>query len=83
MNFIENQKNIRKLLLRPERRATRSTDPKKAGKTVPTFYRGIYVISRLENDNIHKIGMAHREGGLFERLKDYKLCFPFKNEFWV
>jgi len=83
MNFKNNEKSIRKLLLLPNRRKTQSKDPKKAKRTVPTFYRGIYVISRREEDDVHKIGMAHGAGGLFTRLKDYKLCFPFKDEFWV
>ena len=32
---------------------------------------------------MHKIGMAFGQGGLYQRLKDYKLCYAFEDEFWV
>ena len=83
MNFKDHEKDLRKLLLLPNRRATASTDPKKANNTKPTFYKGIYVLSKNEDDSTHKIGMAHGNGGLFERLKTYKMCFPYKDEFWL
>lgn len=82
MNFKDNQKNIQKLL-RSGTRTTRSTNPKKAGEKKTTYYRGLYVISRGEGDSTFKIGMAHGDGGLFTRLKSYKLCWPYENEFYV
>jgi hypothetical protein len=82
MNFKNNEKDIQKLL-RSGTRVTRSKDPKKNGQKRPTYHRGLYVISRGERDSTYKIGMAHGDGGLFTRLKSYKLCWPYENEFYV
>ena len=82
MNFKNNEKDIQKLL-RSGTRTTRSVDPKKKGQKKPTYFRGLYIISRGEEDSTFKIGMAHGEGGLFTRLKNYKLCWPYPKEFFV
>lgn len=82
MNFKNNEKDIQKLL-RTGTRLSQSKDPEKKGKKVATYHRGLYVISRLEGDTTHKIGMAHGEGGLFPRLKSYKLCWPYPKEYYV
>ena len=44
--------------------------------------KGVYVISKDLDDTHHKIGMAHGSGGLFNRLKSYKICWPYPKEYY-
>jgi len=79
MNFKKHEKKIKKLLVLSEKRRS---------ETHPTQYRyqyqkGVYVISKDLNDDHHKIGMAHGSGGLFNRLKSYKICFPYPKEYYL
>ena len=46
-------------------------------------YKGVYVISRDKNDTSFKLGMAWGKKGLFGRLKNYKLCFPYDGEYYL
>ena len=46
-------------------------------------WKGCYVISRNNQDTVHKLGVAWGEGGLFNRLKNYKICMPYKDEYYV
>ena len=76
MNWHTNKNGnirIKKLLQMPEK-----------GK----FYKGIYVISRDKNNNNdtklqYKIGMAYGEGGLYNRIRSYEMCYPYPDEFWI
>ena len=76
MNWHTNKNGnirIKKLLATPEK-----------GK----FYKGVYVISRDEHENKnddlqYKIGMAHGTGGLYERVKNYEMCYPYPDEFFI
>ena len=84
MNFNKRHKDIKKLLLHPEKR--KSGNPEKSDKE--QFYKGIYVISRDEetdkNDQLrYKIGMAYGAGGIYKRMDGYKMCFPYPDEFWM
>ena len=72
MNFIDNQLQIDELLLLPD---------KVGGKK--NYFKGVYIFSRDYDDTSYKIGMAWGKGGLFERLKSYKICYPYKNEFFL
>ena len=46
-------------------------------------YRGVYVISRHKNDTSFKIGVSYGKGGLFNRLKSYKICWPYEDEYYL
>ena len=83
MNFVRYEKSVQKLLKLPNKRDSKPN--KKTGKVTkkPTFYKGVYIFSKDEVSDVHKIGMAWGAGGMFQRLKGYKLCYPFENEFWV
>ena len=79
MNFKKQEKKIKKLLVLSEKRQS---------ETHPTQYRyqyqkGVYVISKDLDDTHHKIGMAHGSGGLFNRLKSYKICWPYPKEYYL
>lgn len=83
MNFNKHHKDIKKLLLRPEKR--KSSNPNKPHQE--QFYKGIYVISRdkeLDKNNRlqYKVGMAHGSGGIYKRMDGYKMGFPYPDEFW-
>ena len=84
MNWHKQHKELKTLLLRPEKR--KSSNPSKPDKQ--QFYKGVYVISRDLDENKnkelqYKIGMAHGYGGLFERLKDYEICYPYSDEYFI
>jgi hypothetical protein len=79
MNFKKQEKKIQKLLLLPEKRESQG----KTKKLVEQYQKGVYVFSKDLNDDNHKIGMSHGGGGLFNRLKTYKICYPFPNEFYL
>ena len=55
----------------------------KAPKLVDTFQKGLYIISRDVDDLTTKIGMAWGAGGLFQRVKSYKICFPYETELFI
>ena len=78
MNFKDHEKKIQSFLKTGSRKSTGKTE-----KNVATYQRGVYVISRFLNDDYVKIGMAHGDGGLFQRLKSYKICYPFKDEYFL
>ena len=82
MNFREREKTIKNLLLTGKRKSN-STDPKKKNNMKDTHERGVYVLSRKTDDTTYKIGMAFGQGGVFNRLMSYKLCFPNKDEFYL
>lgn len=84
MNFNTHYKDIKKLLLRPEKR--KSSSPNKPDQQ--QLYKGIYVISRDKetdkNDQLrYKVGMAHGAGGIYRRMDGYKMGFPYPDEFWL
>jgi hypothetical protein len=83
MNVVKYQTSIQKLLKLPNKRD--SAPNKKTGKVTkkPTYAKGVYFISQYEQSDVHKIGLAWGQGGLYERLKDYKLCYAFEDEFWL
>ena len=47
-----------------------------AGKNRATYAKGVYIFSVQGPDQVHKFGVAFGAGGLYERLKSYRLCFP-------
>ena len=79
MNVHTNQKNLEQLLLTGER----ESQGKKKGVR-PTYYSGVYILSRsLKNLNF-KLGMAWGTGGIFKRIiSQYKICFAGKDEFFI
>ena len=78
MNFKDHEKKIQSFLKTGSRKSQGKTE-----KNVATYQRGVYVISRFLNDDYVKIGNAHGSGGLFQRLKSYKICYPFKDEYFL
>jgi hypothetical protein len=77
MNFTDEQKAIEKLLLLPDKRVSIKGGDKKQ------YYKGVYIFSRDVDDTSYKIGMAWGVGGIFQRLKNYKICYPYENEFFI
>ena len=75
MNFTDNQFAIEKLLMLPDKVAGK--------KNKSAYFKGVYIFSRDYDDTSYKIGMAWGIGGLFQRLKNYKICYPYKNEFFL
>ena len=65
------------MLLLPDTRTSKS------GKTVKQHFKGLYVISRNKDDLTFKIGIAHGQVGLKPRLQSYKLCYPYKDEYYI
>lgn len=78
MNFHSNEKQLQKLLFIGKRDATGKTKTKKRCSNA-----GCYVISQKDNDPFKKIGTSYGSGGLYERIKNYKLCYNKKTEFFV
>ena len=64
-------------MLLPDKRTSKS------GKLVKQHFKGPYVISRHKDDLTFKIGIAHGQGGLKPRLQSYKICYPYKDEFYI
>ena len=79
MNFETHEKKIQRLCLLPDRRASKG----KTAKTVAQYHKGVYLISRDVDDVCYKIGVAYGAGGLFQRLKQYKHCFPYPTEYYL
>jgi hypothetical protein len=77
MNYTNYEASLGKLLLLPDTRLS------KTGKEKTQHFKGIYVISRSKDDLTFKIGVAYGDGGLKPRLQNYKLCYPYKDEFFV
>ena len=77
MNFFDNERNIKQLLILNEKRERVDKPP------ADKHWKGCYVISRNDHDNVHKLGVAWGDGGLFNRLKNYKICMPYKDEYFV
>ena len=78
MNFEVHEKKIQRLCLLPDRRASKGKT-----KTVAQYHKGVYLISRDVDDVCYKIGVAYGAGGLFQRLKQYKHCFPYPTEYYL
>ena len=81
MDFKRKQTDIRRLLVLSEKRKSKSTAKKVTYKY--QYQKGVYVFSKELNSDNHKIGMAFGGGGLFNRLKSYKICQPFPREFYL
>ena len=47
------------------------------------YHKGCYIIQRDAGDLSYKIGMSWGKSGLLVRLRSYKICFPYVNEFYV
>ena len=70
MNIHTYQKNISDLLLTGQRESTGKSKYKKK-----TYYSGVYMISRTLDHNLMKLGEAHGQGGLYQRIiGQYKIC---------
>jgi hypothetical protein len=70
MNFKLHERDLRRLLTIPGQRENEG-------------HKGCYIIQRDDGDDSYKIGVSYGRAGLWRRLKDYKICFPFLNEFYV
>lgn len=70
MNFKLHESDIKSLLSIPGQR-------QKEGQ------KGLYIISRDNPSDSYKIGVSYGRVGLWGRLKNYKICFPFLEEFHV
>lgn len=79
MNFKSHSTDIRNLL-RTGYRFSKSTKPENKKKKVATYNSGIYMVSRDYDDDFYKIGKSKN---LYNRLGDYKLCFPYPDEMWL
>jgi hypothetical protein len=79
MNVKDHEKDIGKLLLLPDTRASKGAKVKQ----VKQYFKGIYIFSRDKDDLNFKIGVAYGAGGIFQRLKNYKICYPYRNEFFL
>ena len=79
MNVHTYQKNLEQLLLTGERESKGKTKSLR-----PTYYSGVYILSRsLENQNF-KLGMSWGTGGIYKRIiSQYKICFAGKDEFFI
>lgn len=76
MNFKQNEKDLQRLLYEGTRTSSK-------GNSVPTYFKGVYLISGEKVAPSYKIGMAFGQGGLFNRLMSYKICWPYINEFYL
>ena len=78
MNVHTHQHDLEQLLRTGVRESKGKT------KVRPTYYSGVYILSRsLENQNF-KLGMSWGTGGIFKRIiSQYKICFAGKNEFFI
>lgn len=75
MNFKDNQNDVRQLLKYPDR-----VKSKISGRLRPRYFPGCYLITRKLNDNEWKVGTS---SNLYMRLKDYKICWPYEDEFYI
>ena len=80
LNIHTHQKSIADLL----QEGTRLSAGKTA-KTTKTHYPGVYIISRTKVYDIFKLGEAHGNGGLYDRIiHQYKICYSLKSsEFFL
>ena len=76
MNFKENHESIELLLKDKEYR-----NEKRQKKQ--SFMKGVYIFSKFRDSKYRKIGLAAGEGGIFQRLKYYTICFPHEDEFFI
>jgi hypothetical protein len=79
MNYHQNKKLLSDLLLTWKR----NSDGKDKKKLVNTFNNGCYIISQKEKDFFMKLGTAYGKGGLMQRLRNYQICYPSDDEFWI
>lgn len=84
MNFNSHYKEVKRLLLRPDKRKSANSNKPDQQQ----YYPGIYVISRDKeldkNQQLqYKIGMAWGSGGIYKRMDGYKVGFPYEDEFWM
>ena len=79
MNVHTYQKDLEQLLLTGER------ESQGKNKVVrPTYYSGVYILSRSLKNLNYKLGMAWGTGGIFKRIiSQYKICFAGKDEFFI
>tara|TARA_R110000823_G_scaffold209409_1_gene339642 strand:+ start:357 stop:929 length:573 start_codon:yes stop_codon:yes gene_type:complete len=77
MNFVDNQTTIQNLFLLPDKRVS------KTGSLKKQYFKGVYIISRDLDDDTFKIGVSYGLGGLYQRLTNYKLCYPYANEYFL
>ena len=80
MNIHSYQKKISDLLLTGRREPTGKSKAKKK-----THYSGVYLISRTLDHNLMKLGEAHGQGGLYDRIiGQYKICMSLRTtEFFL
>ena len=71
MNFKDNEKKIKNLL------HEQTIDGKFHGA------RGVYVWSRDYSDTVMKFGVSYGRAGIYNRLRSYKICYPFPSEYFI
>jgi hypothetical protein len=80
MNIHANQKHIADLLLEGSRTSAGKTKTKKK----KVYFPGCYILARTAGYNLFKLGEAHGQGGLYERIiGQYKICMSLKSEFFL
>jgi hypothetical protein len=80
MNIHTHQKHIADLLLE----GSRTSEGKTKTKKKKVFFPGCYILARTAGFNLFKLGEAHGQGGLYERIiGQYKICMSLKSEFFL
>jgi hypothetical protein len=83
MNIHKYQNQIQDLL-RFSTRKSNSKNPANADKIRQTYRPGCYIISRTLENNLFKLGEAHGQGGLYQRIiGQYKICMSLNSEFFL
>lgn len=80
MNFFKYRDQIEELLFKGYRYSQGKSRPNYNPKT---YHRGVYVwASTLEDDRM-KVGVAYGNGGLYQRLNQYRICFGYNDKFFL
>ncbi len=73
MDFKKNYQNIEKLLKISEYRKNKTKKK--------SYLKGVYIFTKTRDTEYHKIGLAAGEGGIFQRLRYYTICYPAPKEY--
>ena len=74
MNFKSHYPQLKTLL---KDRSYRHKD----GRLKHSYLKGVYVFSKTRGSDYKKVGIAYWEGGMWNRLKYYTICYPHEDEF--
>ena len=79
MNLHQHQKHLQKLL-----HDGYKMGGKEKKRRDQTYNTGMYVLSQNEKSKFFKMGVSYgNTGGLYGRLKDYKICHNRFDEWWL